>query len=63
MGIWPPINDGVIDFLDLKAVLKEIGYDGFAIVEHDCYPVEYDKVLPFEKKAYDYLKSIEFGEF
>ena len=52
---------GTVDFLAFRDLLKEIGYDGFAIVEQDMYPAAFDKPLPIAKRTREYLVEIGLG--
>ena len=49
---------GAVDFLAFRDLLKEIGYDGFAIVEQDMYPAPFDKPLPIARSTREYLVGI-----
>jgi inosose dehydratase len=52
---------GAVDFVALREVLEEIGYDGFGIIEQDMYPAPFHKPLPIAIRTLDYLKAIHFG--
>ena len=52
---------GAVDFLAFRDVLREIDYDGFAIVEQDMYPAPFDKPLPIAKRTRAYLREIGIG--
>jgi inosose dehydratase len=52
---------GAVDFIALKAVLDEVGYEGFGIVEQDMYPAPFDKPFPIAKRTYEYLRQIGLG--
>ena len=52
---------GAVDFLALRDLLDEIGYDGFGIVEQDMYPAPFDKPFPIAKRTHDYLREIGLG--
>ena len=45
----------MIDFVVLKDVLREVGYRGYGIVEHDMYPAPFEKPLPIAKRTRRYL--------
>ena len=50
---------GSIDFKELFNFMNEIGYDGYAVVEQDMYPVtSFDVPFPIAKRTRDYLKSL-----
>jgi inosose dehydratase len=61
LGVFCEPADGVIDFPAFKTLLDEIGFDGFAIVEHDLYPCAFDVPLPIATRTRAYLGSIDFG--
>jgi inosose dehydratase len=42
-------------------VLDGIGFDGYAIVEHDLYPCAFDVPLPIATRTRAYLREIAFG--
>ena len=60
-GIWADIGKGQIDWPKLKKTLDQVGYEGYAIVEQDCYPANYDEPLPKQKAIGEYLVSIGMG--
>ncbi len=64
MGVWPELGKGDIDFVEVKKALDEAGFDGYGVIEMCCYPVE-DQSQPYktQKANFDYLKSIQFGQF
>ena len=49
---------GVVDFDGFVQVLKDINYNGWAIVEQDMYPAPFDKPYPIAKRTYEYLESL-----
>ncbi|MBP2032824.1 inosose dehydratase [Clostridium algifaecis] len=50
---------GSIDFKELFDFMNKIGYDGYAVVEQDLYPVlSFDVPFPIAKRTRDYLKSL-----
>jgi inosose dehydratase len=53
--------DGIIDWVRFKRLLDDLNFDGYAIVEHDLYPCEFDVPLPIATRTRAYLKSIDFG--
>ena len=65
----PAVGDGIfcepwvgaVDFEAFRDVLQEIDYEGFAIVEQDMYPCEFDRPLPIAKKTREYLREIGIG--
>jgi inosose dehydratase len=52
---------GAVDFLAFRDLLREIGYDGWAIVEQDMYPAPFDKPLPIARRTRAYLREIGIG--
>lgn len=61
MGMFCEPSKGVVDFLALRDVLREIDYDGWATVEQDMYPTAFDKPLPIAKRTRAYLREIGIG--
>ena len=54
-------SKGAVDFLAFRDVLREIDYDGCAIVEQDMYPAPFDKPMPIAKRTRAYLREIGIG--
>ena len=61
MGVFCEPGKGMVDYLAVRDVLREIGYNGFAIVEQDMYPAPFDKPLPIAKRTLAYLREIQLG--
>jgi len=61
MDMFCEPSKGVIDFIAFRDVLREIDYDGHAMVEQDMYPAPLDKPLPIAKRTHDYLVSLGIG--
>jgi inosose dehydratase len=61
-GMFVEPSRGAVDFPALNAVLDEVGYDGFGIVEQDMYPAPFDKPFPIAKRTRQYLLDIGLGE-
>lgn len=61
MGVFCEPALGSIDFIAFRDVLREIDFNGFAIVEQDMYPVPFDKPLPIAKRTREYLQEIGIG--
>jgi inosose dehydratase len=61
MGVFCEPSQGVVDFPALRDVLREINFDGWAIVEQDMYPAPFDKPLPIAKRTRTYLREIGLG--
>jgi inosose dehydratase len=54
-------SQGAVDFPELLVALREIDYDGFAIVEQDMFPAPHDKPLPIARRTRAYLREIGLG--
>ncbi|RIK38163.1 MAG: hypothetical protein DCC55_22080 [Chloroflexi bacterium] len=54
-------SQGAVDFLAFRDVLREIDFNGWAIVEQDMYPAPFDKPLPIAKRTRAYLRQIGIG--
>ena len=52
---------GAVDFLAFRDVLREMDYDGLAIVEQDMYPAPFDKPMPIARRTRDFLSAIRLG--
>lgn len=61
MGIFCEPSVGAVDFKAFRDVLQEVHYQGYAIVEQDMYPTDFDKPLPIAKRTRAYLASIGIG--
>lgn len=61
MDMFCEPSHGAVDFLAFRDVLREIDYDGYAIVEQDMYPAPFDKPLPIAQRTRAYLRSIGIG--
>ena len=61
MGIFCEPSKGIVDYLALRDVLREVDFSGFAIVEQDMYPAPFDKPLPIAKRTRAYLRKIGMG--
>ena len=61
MGIFCEPSQGIMDYLALRDVLREIDFNGYAIVEQDMYPAPFDKPLPIAKRTRGYLRDIGIG--
>ena len=63
MNIWAEIGTGEIDFTKIRDILLKHDFDGYAIIEHDMYPADFDVPFVVQKRTGEYLKSINFGVF
>src|SRR5262249_14772157 len=61
MDMFCEPSRGVVDFLALRDALKDIDFEGFAIVEQDMYPAPFDKPLPIAKRTREYFRKIGIG--
>ncbi len=61
MDVFCEPSKGVVDFLGFRDVLREIDYQGSAIVEQDMYPAPLDKPFPIAKRTRSYLREIGIG--
>jgi len=58
-GIMCESGKGSSDFKEMFDYMKEIGFDGWVVVEQDMYPVKsFDEPLPVAKRTREYLKSV-----
>jgi inosose dehydratase len=61
MGVFCEPDRGTVSFQALARLLAEIEYQGWAIVEQDMYPCDFDKPLPIAKRTRSFLRSIGLG--
>lgn len=61
MGMFCEPNEGVVDFAALRDAMREVNYNGWAIVEQDMYPAPLDKPLPIATRTREYLRQMEVG--
>jgi inosose dehydratase len=54
-------SEGEIDFCQLRGVIGNAQYTGFAIVEQDMYPADFDRPLPVAKRTRSYLTKVGYG--
>jgi inosose dehydratase len=59
MGIFCELGQGAVDFPALKAILNELGYDGWIVVEQDVLP-GMGTPKDSAQRNRDYLGSIGF---
>ncbi|MGX9148295.1 sugar phosphate isomerase/epimerase family protein [Mesorhizobium sp. 128a] len=52
---------GMVDFKQLKSVLDEVGYQGYAIVEQDMYPAPPERPFPIACETRKYLNDVGIG--
>ncbi|HCV28142.1 MAG TPA: sugar phosphate isomerase/epimerase [Dehalococcoidia bacterium] len=58
IGVFCEPEGGAIDFKELAALLNEIEFDGYAIVEQDMPPQPLDRPLPVARRTLKYLREI-----
>jgi inosose dehydratase len=61
MDMFVEPSKGAVDFEAFRDVLRQVNYEGFAIVEQDMYPAPFDKPLPIAKRTRQYLRQIGLG--
>jgi inosose dehydratase len=52
---------GAVDFAAFRDALRDVKYDGWAVVEQDMYPAPFDKPLPIARRTREYLRTIGIG--
>jgi inosose dehydratase len=57
-GVFVEPSEGAVDFVALRDALAEHRFSGFAIVEQDMYPTDFDRPLPIAKRTHDYLAQL-----
>jgi inosose dehydratase len=58
-GIMCEPGKGGIDFKKFFAAMNDAGYDGWAVVEQDLYPVpSFDLPLEIAERTRNYLRSV-----
>lgn len=55
------LSRGVVDFRAFGEVLKDIDFNGVAIVEQDMYPCPFEKPMPIAKRNREFLREIGLG--
>ncbi len=61
MDMFVEPSKGAVDFEAFREVLRQVNYEGFAMVEQDMYPAPFDKPLPIAKRTREYLRQIRLG--
>lgn len=59
MDVMCDLEDGIIDYKDLKTTLDEIGFTGIGVVEQDMPRASNDKIFRSAKRNLEYLRKIE----
>jgi inosose dehydratase len=60
-GVFCELDRGAIDFAVFGDLLREVDFQGFAVVEQDMYPAPPDKPLPIARANRDYLRRLGWG--
>ncbi|MGH6912939.1 MAG: sugar phosphate isomerase/epimerase family protein, partial [Geminicoccales bacterium] len=65
-GVMCELERGAVDFraVDFRAfdeVLREVGFEGFAVVEQDMYPAPQGQPLPIARANREYLRRLGWG--
>ena len=61
MGVMCEPSLGAVDFKGFGEVLRDIGYDGFAVVEQDQFHPPHDILLPQAKRTREYFREVGVG--
>jgi inosose dehydratase len=57
-GMFVEPSQGAVDFLGLRDAIAETEYSGYAIVEQDMYPTDFDRPLPIAQRTHRYLAEL-----
>jgi inosose dehydratase len=60
-GMFVEPSRGAVDFPALRDAISETGYSGYAIVEQDMYPTDFDRPLPIALRTRAYLADLGLG--
>lgn len=60
-NIFAEIGKGEIDWERYAKILNKIGFDGYAVIEHDCYPADFNVPKVIQSRTGKYLESIGMG--
>jgi len=60
-GAFCELDRGAIDFRAFGQLLRDVGFQGFVVVEQDMYPAPPDKPLPIARANRDYLRRLGWG--
>jgi inosose dehydratase len=61
MDMFVEPSEGAVDFVALRDLLRDVNYEGYAVVEQDMYPAPFDKPLPIARRTREYLQRIGLG--
>ena len=59
-GVFCELGKGLVDYTGVRDVLQDVGYSGWAMVEQDMYPADFDFPLSNAQRSRSYLHSIGF---
>jgi inosose dehydratase len=57
-GVFVEPSHGIVDFAALRDTVSATGFAGFAIVEQDMYPADFDAPLPIAKRTREHLRGL-----
>jgi inosose dehydratase len=60
-GVFVEPSLGAVDFEALRDAMADASYTGYAIVEQDMYPTDFDRPLPIAKRTHAYLTALGFS--
>lgn len=60
-GAFVDLGQGCVDFDALNQVARDVGYDGWGIVEQDMFPAPFDKPLPIARRNRQFLRDHGIG--
>jgi inosose dehydratase len=61
MNMFSEFGKGQIDWPKYAKTLKEINFAGYAMIEHDCYPVDYSVPKPRHTQTGKFFERIGIG--
>jgi inosose dehydratase len=61
MDMFVEPSVGTVDFSALCDLVRDINYEGYAVVEQDMHPAPFDKPLPIARRTREYLQKIGTG--
>ena len=60
-GVMCELERGAVDFAAFDRVLREAGFEGFAVVEQDMYPAPRGRPLPIARANREHLRGLGWG--
>lgn len=60
-GLFRGPGEGMIDFAAFRRELEAAGYEGWLIIEHDCYPAQPGRPLPAAKRDREAMRALGLG--